>query len=272
MTSVPKPLKLLRPHYDSLKLHFDALPARSDVRTSLADVISVLAMTSAPEGSRDCLNYKLRSNTTDVSAWGHEYIRHLAGEIAEEYEERQTSEEPKPVEDLMKLVHEIVPWNMTHNAEPEAVDLCLEVEQLDLIIASVDETNCTRTCLYLLACAAYLAEPDDAAILSAAYRCYDKVGRKTDAMRVALRMGHVGMMASVLGSTTDVAEKKQLAHMLGEGRVFLDLEEGDARVDDYELRESLALIMGYVVVLLFCSCSLCFYLPVCVWYVSISCR
>jgi len=30
-------------------------------------------------------------------------------------------------QDLMALVQQIVPFNMTHNAEPEAVDLLLEV-------------------------------------------------------------------------------------------------------------------------------------------------
>jgi hypothetical protein len=42
--------------------------------------VSVLAMTSSPEGSRDTLKYKLQGVPGDVSKWGHEYIRHLAGE------------------------------------------------------------------------------------------------------------------------------------------------------------------------------------------------
>ena len=32
-----------------------------------------------------------------------------------------------PVVDLLHLVAQIVPYHMTHNAEPEAVDLLLEV-------------------------------------------------------------------------------------------------------------------------------------------------
>jgi hypothetical protein len=33
------------------------------------------------------------------------------------------------VEDLMGLVTQIVPYHMSHNAEPEAVDLLLEVRE-----------------------------------------------------------------------------------------------------------------------------------------------
>lgn len=162
MTSVPKPLKFLRPHYDKLKAQVDATPKGAPNRQELADVVSdlsrrlrlwlaqqlagggagsgcsqgisaagmqheigggsrvdgvgaaaaacpvcrelrrqprccrrrarhpsprcpppqvsVLAMTSAEEGSRETLKYKLEGVVGDVSKWGHEYIRHLAGE------------------------------------------------------------------------------------------------------------------------------------------------------------------------------------------------
>ena len=44
MTSVPKPLKFLRPHYDDLKAHFEAL-MECDHKPLFSDVLSVLAMT-----------------------------------------------------------------------------------------------------------------------------------------------------------------------------------------------------------------------------------
>jgi len=53
---------------------------------------------------------------------------------------------------------------MTHNAEPEAVDLLLEVERLDLLEALCDDKNYGRTCLYLVSCCSYLPEPDDTAV------------------------------------------------------------------------------------------------------------
>lgn len=39
MTSVPKPLKFLRPHYDALKARLDGLPAGAPNRQELADVV-----------------------------------------------------------------------------------------------------------------------------------------------------------------------------------------------------------------------------------------
>jgi 26S proteasome regulatory subunit N1 len=244
MTSVPKPLKFLRPHYDTLKTHFESLTASAPHRAELADVISVLAMTSAAEDSRETLRYKLASGATEAAHWGHEYLRHLAGEISAEFEERRTADPPAPVEDLMSLVSQIVPWQMTHNAEPEAVDLCLEVDRLDLAVAAVDSANCSRTCLYLLACAAYLPEPEDAAVLRAAFDSYAKVGRATDGLRVALRARDHALAAEAFATAADDGERKQMAYMLGEEHMWLDLEAGPAALSDDDLKEQLAGIMG----------------------------
>lgn len=52
----------------------------------------------------------------------------------------------------MSLVRDIVPFHMKHNAEPEAVDLLIEVENLSLLPEHVNETNYGRTCLYLFSC------------------------------------------------------------------------------------------------------------------------
>lgn len=46
-------------------------------------------------------------------------------------------------------------------AEPEAVDLLLEVDRLDQLEQHVDDKNFGRTCLYLVSCCAYLPEPED---------------------------------------------------------------------------------------------------------------
>jgi 26S proteasome regulatory subunit N1 len=62
MTSVPKPLKFLRPHFADIKqLHVDlardATPdnATRELRARLADVLAVLAMTMGNHGKRDRL-------------------------------------------------------------------------------------------------------------------------------------------------------------------------------------------------------------------------
>ena len=46
MTSVPKPLKFLRPHYDGMKEFFGDM-MDSELKTAFSDVLSVLGMTMA---------------------------------------------------------------------------------------------------------------------------------------------------------------------------------------------------------------------------------
>lgn len=58
MTSVPKPLKFLRPQYQRLKDSYESM-TEEDNRTKLADVISVLAITTGKEGERESLKYRL---------------------------------------------------------------------------------------------------------------------------------------------------------------------------------------------------------------------
>ncbi len=267
MTSVPKPLKFLKEHYAPLKKHFGSLEGNSAaaavaLRGALADVLSVLAMTSAETpGSMETLKFKLLSGVKDVAGWGHEYSRHLSGEIGEAYHERMQAEEGAgnlteeqqarvsqlpDVSDLMELVREIIPWNMAHNAEPEAVDLCLEVNRLDMILEAIDKDNAGRACLYMLSCAAYLPEPEDRTVYMCAFESYLKVNLSTDALRVALKMGDLGLMARVVGSVQDPIEKKQLAYILGDARVWIDLTAGEAAVEDEALCEELQTIMGNV--------------------------
>jgi len=58
--------------------------------------------------------------------------------------------EANKAQDLLNLVKSIVPYNMAHNAEVEACDLLMEIEQLDLLLQYVDAENQPRVCLYLI--------------------------------------------------------------------------------------------------------------------------
>ena len=58
MTSVPKPLKFLRKHYAATKEFYQAMPA-SENKARLADVLSVLAISSASQESRESLHFRL---------------------------------------------------------------------------------------------------------------------------------------------------------------------------------------------------------------------
>merc|ERR1719162_214559 len=96
-----------------------------------ADVLSVLATTMQKEGSRQALKYRLEGTKEGLTSWGHEYIRNISGEIAEEHKERM--EKGATVKDLLELVEEIVPFNMKHNAEVDAIDLLCEVDKIERI-------------------------------------------------------------------------------------------------------------------------------------------
>ena len=242
MTSVPKPLKFLRPHYDVLAKRFEQLPA-GEIKAHLADVISVLATTvTAKDEKRPALKFKLVGTTTDLGSWGHEYLRHVAGEISEEYKQRQDDE--ADTDDLMKLVQQIVPYHMTHFAEPEAVDLLLEVEKLHVLPQFVDEKNYARTCLYLISCCNYLPEPDDTAVLTLSHEIYMKMDKYHDALRVALMLNDRDVIERTFVQCTDELEKKQLCYLLARQGAALDLEEGACAVEDEALRESLREIMS----------------------------
>eukprot|EP00232_Nephroselmis_pyriformis_P011581 CAMPEP_0182890528 /NCGR_PEP_ID=MMETSP0034_2-20130328/22707_1 /TAXON_ID=156128 /ORGANISM="Nephroselmis pyriformis, Strain CCMP717" /LENGTH=887 /DNA_ID=CAMNT_0025024083 /DNA_START=1 /DNA_END=2664 /DNA_ORIENTATION=- len=239
MTSVPKPLKFLRSHYASLKTKFGTIAKAN--QTLLADVISVLAMTMGAEDSIESLEYRLLGSSDDIGSWGHEYVRNLAGEISKEFNRR--TEAGEDLSALMKLVEEIVPFHVKHNAEPEAVDILLEVDRMDLLIQYMDKSNFNRTCLYLCSCSAYLAEPDDTMVLKTAFDIYTKVGKLPDAMRMALRMHDQALIEATFAAADDVTEKKQLAYLLGRQGVPLDLEDGPAAVADDSARETLAEII-----------------------------
>jgi len=241
MTAVPKPLKFLRPHLDTMIARIE--PLQGENRKQLADIVSVLCSTVAgKEGEREGLKYKLQGHTDDLGTWGHEYMRHLAGEISEEYRVRHEAEQP--VDDLMHLVKQIVPYHMSHNAEPEAVDLLLEVEQLPIIEEYVDDKNYGRTCLYLVSCCSYLPEPEDMMVLTISHSIYSKHQRWHDALRVALRINDPDVITSTFAACADPLEKKQLCYLLARHGYALDLEEGPAAVEDEDLREQLREIIS----------------------------
>lgn len=202
MTSVPKPLKFLRPFYQDIKkLHeIIVIPPPSDInhidllllRAKLADVLSVLAMTMGKPQARESLSFKLlgmsdykillaegkltediEDPSANLGSWGHEFVRSLAGEIGQEYNARVLKGDVDPdddavFEDLLGMVDVIVPFHVKHNAEAEAVDLLIEVQRLKKLIDldAIDESNYRRICLYLLKTADFMSDPEDLSVRS----------------------------------------------------------------------------------------------------------
>lgn len=246
MTSVPKPLKFLRPHYDSLKKVYQGWAVSHSMKRMMADVMSVLAMTMAEKGTRECLKFKLQGTHVNISSWGHEYVRYLSGEISEEYNKRALDDtemdEDIDVDDLLLLVDDIVPFQMQHNAEAEAADLLMEVQQLKKLINSpiVDERNHERVCLYLLRSADFLVDPDDLySIFSTCFSIYVHQKKFTDALRVALKMGDSDRIAELFTSLDTMVSagemdasaastmKTQMAFILARHRSNFTIEGND---------------------------------------------
>ncbi|KZC14826.1 26S proteasome non-ATPase regulatory subunit 2 [Dufourea novaeangliae] len=228
MTSVPKPLKFMRPNYDTMKAVYESIND-AKAKELCSDIISVLAMTMG-EG-RECLKYRLTGSALAIGEWGHEYVRHLSGELAGEWDEL-TDDAETTSKKLIALVHQIVPYNMAHNAETEACDLLMEIEKLDLLEQYVDESAYQRVCLYLTSCVPYVADPENSTLLHAAAKLYRKFGQYPQAVRLAMQLNHLPLIEDIFTKCTDLSLQKQLAFMLGRQQIFLELPESTPEFDE----------------------------------------
>lgn len=217
MTAVPKPLKFLRPHYSLLTELYEKWltngKTANDLLLQFADVLSVIAMTHSDAGKRESLKYRLLASDDTIGDWGHEYMRHLALEIGEAYQERLGSDEVYIVR-LVELSLQIVPFFLKHNAEADAVDLLLEIEHIEKLPQFLDDSTYNRVCLYMVSCVPLLAPPDDSAFLHTAFSIYLAHGQLTQALTLAIKLDSEALISQVFGLTDDALVHKQLGFML----------------------------------------------------------
>lgn len=231
MTAVPKPLKFLRPFYPSL-IQLDQSWKDEELLKQLYDILSVLGMTYSEEDGeeyvRECLKYRLKSYIDDsMTEWGHEYLRHLSLEIGEQYEADLDTDNSK--DQLVKLSDIIAPYFLKHNAEGEAVDLLLEIEEVQKLSKYVDKNTYKRVCSYMVACVPLLAPPDDLAFLNTAFTIYLENNRLTEALTLAIRLGDESLVKSVFESTNDVLVQKQLGFILGKQNYGFNVENEEVQ-------------------------------------------
>ncbi|KAI9713224.1 MAG: proteasome regulatory particle base subunit [Bogoriella megaspora] len=225
MTAVPKPLKFLRPHYEELEKTYESWPEGED-KASLADMLSVLGMTYSDEDRLDSLKYRLLSPSKDLGSWGHEYIRHLALEIGQEYNKRL--DDDKDAEDIKDLALTLIPFFLGHNAEADAVDLLSELEMINEIEKYVDENNYSRVCLYMVSMVPLLTYPDNDRFLASAWNMYMKHGQHTQAMTLAIRLNgpeRPDILRETLFATKDKAMMRQMAFQMARQRIHFELPE-----------------------------------------------
>jgi len=235
MTSVPKPLKFLRPHYVRLQEHYNKMTIIPS-KAFLADILSVLAATIVPKDGavRESLHYRLEARPDRVTKWGQEYIRNITREITAAYTD--ALQIGGDTTELFNLVREIVPYNMKHNAESEAIDLLSEllsksespsemvlVEQL--LKEHVDQNNSKRIVNYLLSLANFVGEERNK-LLEACYDINVKMESFPDALRLAFKINSRERVEAVLRhpKISSVA-KKQCAYMIHRHRFPFDFED-----------------------------------------------
>ena len=219
MTAVPKPLKFLRPHYEDLTKTFEQWPSGKE-KDALADVLSVLGMTQGDEEKLDTLKYRLLAPSEDLGAWGHEYVRHLALEIGQDYQRRMTDDED--AQDLIKLSDTLVPYFLSHNAEADAVDILSELERIQEIQQYLDENTYSRVCLYMVSMVNLLTYPEDQQFLRTAHDIYKQYNKLPQAMVLAIRLNDHGLIHKDYDSTTDLALKKQMALLVARQQIWLE--------------------------------------------------
>nr|XP_012234426.1 PREDICTED: 26S proteasome non-ATPase regulatory subunit 2-like [Linepithema humile] len=213
MTSVPKPLKYLKNFYPSLKNAYRKLKQK-EVKTRFAEILSVLSLAGATAGSRECLDFCIKGAVDNPGEWGHEYVRQLEAEIVDEWTNVPIKEEQEIRKRLTPLIKSIISFDMKHNAEIQACDLCLEIDELNFLAEHLDSTNFTRVCHYLISCAAYSEDTERKQILEFATEQYLKFNEYTRAILVALQLANSELVFKCFTACSDSLMRNQLAFIL----------------------------------------------------------
>lgn len=202
MTSVPKPLKYMAPHYSQIKQAHEKMTDPS-TKKLCADIISVLAM--GPTGGDqakdqlDCLKYCLMGSMKNIGDWGHEYVRQLEMEIIEQYFSC-----PKSEEVLMGLIKDVVEFDCKHHAEIQACDLLMEIDKLDLLPQYIDKSIYGRICLYLQSCSKYVDETEGEKILKLVAQQYVRFDEFAKALIIAIQLNDKKMVEDVFVKCKDL--------------------------------------------------------------------
>lgn len=192
-------------------------------------------MTYGDEEKLETLKYRLLTKAEDLASWGHEYIRHLALELGQEYQNRLTDE--KDVQDLVDLCLTLVPYFLSHNAEADAVDLMSELEMIEEIPRFLDENTYSRVCLYMVSMVNLLTYPDDNQFLRTVHAIYLQYNKLTQAIVIAIRLNDIDLIKSDFKATDDVSIRRQMGFLVARQRIWIDLPEEVEQ--DPELEECL---------------------------------
>ena len=196
----------------------------------------MLGMTQGDEEKLETLKYRLLAPSADLGAWGHEYVRHLALEIGQDYQKRMMDDEDP--QELIDLARSLVPYFLSHNAEADAVDILSELERIQEIPQYLDENTYPRVCLYMVSMVNLLIYPEDQQFLRTAHDIYKKYNKLPQAMVLAIRLNDLDLIHKDFDSTPDIALKKQMALLVARQQIWLDIPSEVE--EDQELVECLS--------------------------------
>lgn len=237
--AIPKPLKFARASYTPLKQFAATVASTSRVYRPLHDVLSFVSMTmDVPGCPLESLAMKLKGDTDNLSVWGHEYLRFLAGQIADAH---GTATKGQPLHtDLagftsataLHLAQPIVAYMLQHQDESVACDLAIDIGAPDIIPASVkDAPIALRVVHYLRSVAAYTTAKESAALLDIVLQLSIQYQFWSQAVRVAIGQPNPSAaVARVIGACPDLVARVQLALVAGRMRCFAPT--GDDSLDE----------------------------------------
>ena len=191
-------------------------------------------MTHGDEEKLETLKYRLLAPSEDLGSWGHEYIRHLALEIGEDYQRRMTDDVDS--QELVDLARSLVPYFLSHNAEADAVDLLSELERIQEIPQYLDANTYSRVCIYMVSMVNLLTYPEDQQFLRTAHDIYKQYQKLAQAMVLAIRLNDLDLINKDFESTPDPALKKQMALLVARQQIWLEAPQSE---EDQELAECL---------------------------------
>lgn len=80
MSSIPRPLKFLRLHYDAIRKLYDSLDQHDPFKLLLSDFLAVLTIVTA-NTTDTCLSFVSKGTLKDLHTWGQEFIRYSSNLI-----------------------------------------------------------------------------------------------------------------------------------------------------------------------------------------------
>jgi 26S proteasome regulatory subunit N1 len=241
MTSIPKPLKFLTPHYDKLAGVYKEAKTSTEWEqktiSHFATILSLLSMVQS-EDEGPVLTYALEiKESIPFSGFGHEYTVQLQSQIKNWYEKylkdqdgEATLEKREEFEKrIWPLALESIKYLLDQNSVVEAVDLLVELEKTDFISELIKLPDVQRATLYMINLALINPELGDTL-----YRlCYDifmKHEQYAHALRIAMKMDDNDMVISILTKVDESGNGNlllQLAHMMGRQHFMFDLDQAD---------------------------------------------